>query len=112
MAKQKLDSAVLDAPETELSTEKEAALQRRIAELEAQLEARQDVIGPVVGQGDVTGYWEVDLLYGKKRIVQARDAANAWSEYCRLMGVITSEYRPTVTPVSREKYESQQAGKS
>lgn len=86
-----------------------AALRSKIEELEAQLARERAGRGIDVTGGGVSDYWRVELLHAPTHVVASRDPANAWEVYCREMGVISSEYRPKVSPATREEYHEAQA---
>jgi hypothetical protein len=90
-----------------------AAAHARIADLEKQLEAARGnpgIIEPPQGFGAPreTGFYRVSLQHAPSRIVEAMDAANAFDVWKRTLGVIGSEFPPTVVPATKEEFEFQQ----
>jgi len=88
------------------------ALREKVALLEAQLAGERasrtvDVVGDLPADG--ASYWQVTLKYAPTHVVRASDPANAWEQYRQEMGVITSEFRPEVSPATREDYRLAQA---
>jgi hypothetical protein len=98
-----------DSPEVD---REKAALAARVAELEAVLADMADRLEGAEAEEEPkprSRYWKVQLQHAPTHVVEARDAANAWEQYRREMGVIGSEFAPEATPAGREEYRAAQA---
>lgn len=93
-----------------------AGLLSRIADLEKQLAAartgpRINEPPPKFNDPSVTGYWRVKLQHAPTRIVEAVDRANAFDVWKQSLGVIGSEFPPTVEIATKEEFEFQESEK-
>lgn len=85
--------ASITAPDVDAE---KAELRAKIAELEEQLLERETRPVQAYSSGPKR-FFRVELLHCPTRVVEATDPANAFSEYRRASGILTTDYQPSIT---------------
>lgn len=85
-----------------------AALAKRVMELEAELAQLRPAAAPALPPGEIR-HWKVDIQGAPTLIVEAATSAEAYEVYKHVLGVINSEYVPSVVLVSADEYQKQQS---